>query len=149
MKMKLLCLVLVIFIVFSCKKNDPPTDSGSSQLWIKVDQAIPDFNITLKCTDINGTKKDYTVAYTDKNFDPNLKTITDKDNSNSSSWILVYDDFDRTDEISLQLKDGKIIKAKGFDYKEKRLIEVVSGVNGSYSVVDKDISIIEKIIYVE
>jgi len=62
---------------------------------------------------------------------------------------LVYKDFDRTDEISLQLKDGKILKTKGFEFKEIRLIEVIPDVNGSYSVVDSDISIIEKIIYVD
>ena len=149
MKKKLLCLVLLIFAVFSCKKTDTPTDSGSSQLWIKVDSAVPDFSITLKCADINGTKKDYTVAYTDKKFDPNLKTITVNDNSNSSSWVLVYDDFDRTDEIDIQTEDGKEHKTKGFEHKEKRFVEVISSVSGSFSVVDRDISVIEKIINVD
>jgi hypothetical protein len=148
MKTNLLCLVLVIFLGFSCKKNDTNADSGSSQLWIKVDSAVPDFSITLKCLDINGTKKDYTVAYTDKKFDPNLKTITVVDNGNSDTWVLVYKDFDRADEIDLQTKDGIEHKAKGFEHKEKRLVEVISSVSGSFSVVDRDISIIEKLIWV-
>ncbi|GEM_PF-2233437 len=149
MKTKLLCLGLVIFIAFSCKKTDTPTDSGSSQLWIKVDQAIPDFKITLKLQDNKNRMIDYNVSYSDKTFNPNLKTITVSDNNTSDTWILVYKDFDRTDEISLQLKDGKILKTKGFEFKEIRLIEVIPDVNGSYSVVDSDISIIEKIIYVD
>jgi len=147
MKTKLLCLVLVIFIGFSCKKTD--TDSGSSQLWIKVDQTIPDFKITLKLQDNKNTMIDYIVSYSDKTFNPNLKSITISDNNTNDSWVLVYRDFDRTDEITIQLKNGKEYKAKGFEYKEKRLIEVVPSLNGSFSIMDRDISIIERFIYVE
>ncbi|HEY3390413.1 MAG TPA: hypothetical protein VGK38_12615, partial [Prolixibacteraceae bacterium] len=117
MKTKLLFLGLVIFIAFSCKKTDTPTDSGSSQLWIKVDQTIPDFNITLKLQDDKNTTIIYTVSYSNKTFNPNLKSISVTDNNINDTWILVYSDFDRTDEITLQLSDGKTLKAKGFDFK--------------------------------
>ncbi len=149
MKTKLLCLGLVIFIAFSCKKTDTPTDSGSSQLWIKVDQTIPDFKITLKLQDNKNSMIDYIVSYSDKTFNPNLKSITVADKNTTDTWILVYRDFDRTDEITLQLINGKEYKTKGFEYKEKRLIEILHNTSGTVNVVDRDISIIEKFIYVE
>jgi len=147
MEKKLFYLLFVIFIAFSCKKTD--TDSGSSQLWIKVDQTIPDFNITLKLQGNKNTTNDYIVSYTDKTLSPNLKSITVSDSNTNDSWVLVYRDFDRTDEITIQLKNGKEYKAIGFEHKEKRLIEVVPSINGSFSIMDRDISIIERFIYVE
>ena len=149
MKTKLLCLCLVIFIAVSCKKTDTPTDPGSSQLWIKVDQTIPDFKITLKLEDNKNTMNDYIVSYSDKTFNPNLKSIKVTDNNTNDTWILVYRNFDRTDEITLQLSDGEILKAKGFEFKEKRLVEILHNTSGTVNVVDRDISIIEKFIYVE
>ena len=142
---KIICLVLVVFTVFSCKKTDSNTNSGSSQLWIKVDEGVPDFKISFKCGDEKGGS-DYTVSYTDKIFNPNLKTIDVTKNGVSDTWILVYNDFGQTDEIILQLKDGKIYKAKGFRLHEKRLMEIISSTNGTLSIVYRDISIIEKFI---
>ena len=149
MKKELLCLGLVIFITFSCKKTDTPTDSVSSQLWIKVDQTIPDFKITLKLQDNKNRMIDYVVSYSDQTFNPNLKSIKVTNNNIYDTWILVYSDFDRTDEITLQLSDGIILKAKGFEFKEKRLVEILHNTSETVNVVDRDISIIEKFIYVE
>lgn len=151
MKKTLSFLVLVIFIAFSCKKTVFPPDSGSSQLWIKVGQTIPDFRITMKLQDNNNNNKmiDYIVSYTNKTFNPIIKTITVCGNNTHDTWVLVYKGFHRTDEITLQLADGKICNAKGFGFKEKRFLEILFNASGTINVVDRDISMIEKFIEVE
>jgi len=143
---KILYLVLVVFIVFSCKKTDTNTDSSGSQLWIKVDAAVPDFDLTFKCGDVKSGGNVYAVSYADKTFNPNLKTVIVTEDDINDRWILVYTDFGQTDEITLQLASGKIYKAKGFRLHEKRLMEIIS--SGTINIVDRDISIIERLIYV-
>lgn len=147
MMKKIFCLVIVV-LVLSCEKTDTDTDSAGSQLWVKVDNAVPHFDLTFKCGDVKSGGNVYTVLYTDKTFNPNLKTIKVTENDNNDRWILVYKDFGRTDEIILQLENGKIYKAKGFHYNEKRLIEIISATDGSCNIVYRDISIIERFIYI-
>jgi len=146
MKQKTACLIFIFLSILSCKKDNTQPDSATSQLWVKVDNSVPDFTMTLKCADAKNNVSDYTITYTDKNLSPNLKSAVVGTND---TWIQVYKSFGRTDEITLQLSNGKVYKTKGFEFKEKRVIEVVSTSAGSVNVIDRDISIIEKTIWVE
>lgn len=143
------CLIFLLLMLFSCKKEVVPSDSGSTQLWIKVGRSVPDFSISLKCASLQNKESVYTVSYQDQALNPNLKTASVNSQNNSEAWVMVYKDFDRTDEIELRLANGKVYKTKGFEYKEKRVIEVVATTGGAINVVDRDISIIEKLIWVD
>jgi hypothetical protein len=146
---KIFCLVFVVSIIFSCKKADSDADSVNSELWVKVDKEVPDFIMKFRCGAFKKKENIYTVSYTDKTIIPNLKTIIVNENGIYNNWILVYTNFGRTDEIILQLANGKIYKAKGFEFREKRLIEIFSVSNDNIEIVDRDISIIEKLIYID
>jgi len=147
--MKLLCLGLVIFLALSCKKTVIPPDSVSSQLWIKVDQTIPDFKLTMKLQDTRYKMTNYIVSYSGKTFNPTLKITTFSNNYSNDTWTLVYKAFGRTNELTLQLADGKIYKVRGFAFKEKKFLEILHYASGTINVVDSDITIIEKFIDVE
>lgn len=145
MNKKTICLIFLFLTILSCKKDDTQPDSETSQLWLKVDQSVPDFTMTLKCADLKNNENLYTVTYAGKTFSPNLKSAVVGTND---TWIQVYKAFDRTNEITLQLANGQVYKTRGFEFKEKRVIEVVSR-EGSVNMVDRDISIIEKTIWVD
>ena len=135
----------------SCKKttiNETNIFPESSQLWVKVSSNVPDFKIKFSCQDTRNKKSDYLVSYLGKVFNPNQKTFTDK--TNNDTWVMVYKSFDRTDEINIQLSESlDVYKAKGFEFGDKRFIDIVLNPSGSFNVVDRDITTINKIIYVE
>jgi hypothetical protein len=149
MNRKAICLIVLLLSILSCKKDSNQPDSGTSQLWLKVDQSVPDFTMTLKCADLKNTVRNYTIIWAKQTLNPNLKKVEVGSNDSSDSWVQVYKAFDRTEEITIELSNGKVYKTKGFEYKEKRVIEVVSTIPGSVNVIDRDISIIEKIIWVD
>jgi hypothetical protein len=149
MNRKTICLICLLISIFSCKKDQSQPDSGTSQLWLKVDQAVPDFKISLKCTSLQNKETIYTISYQDQDLSPKLKSVSVDGQNQSETWVLVYKDFDQTDEIEVRLDNGKVYKTRGFERKEKRLIELVSTVPGSVNFVDRDISILEKTIWVE
>lgn len=149
MKRKAIYLIIILLSLFSCKKENESISSETSQLWLKVDQSVPDFTMSLKCANLQNTERDYTISYQDKTLSPNLKSAETGSNGKSSAWIMVYKAFDRTDEITIQLSNGKVYKTKGFEYKEKRVIELVSTSQGSVNAIDRDISVIEKTIWVD
>jgi hypothetical protein len=149
MNQKTVCLIILLLSILSCKKDSTQPDSGTSQLWLKVDQSVPDFTMTLKCADLKNTERNYTITWAEQTLSPNLKKVEVGSNESKDSWVQVYRAFDRSDEITIELSNGKVYKTKGFEYKEKRVIEVVSTVSGSVNVIDRDISIIEKTIWVD
>jgi hypothetical protein len=146
---KTLIVMLLFFAINACKKDKIEPEDGSSQLWVKVDQTVPDFTLSLKCADINRTTKDYTVTWQNQTLSPNLKVVENSSAGSSSGWVQVYRSFDRSDEITVQLSNGKTYRTRGFEFREKRVIEIVSTLPGSLSIVDHDISIIEKTVWVE
>jgi hypothetical protein len=144
---KILFLFIIALLFFSCKKtaNNNP---GSSQLWVKVSDSIPDFNMQFNCQGSDNRKSDYSVSYLGKVFNPNLWTFTDI--SNNDKWVLVYKSSEGTDDLSVQLLgNGKVYKCKGLGSGEKRGIEIKVKPGGSVYVEVKDISIITKIINIE
>ena len=149
MKRNAVYLIILLVSLFSCKKDNSTISSETSQLWLKVDQSVPDFTMTLKCADLKNTEHDYTITYQDKALNPSLKSVSGEPNATGSAWILVYKAFDRSDEITIQLANGKVYKTKGFEYKEKRVIELVSTSKGTVNAIDRDISIIEKTIWID
>jgi hypothetical protein len=149
MNRKMICLFILLFSLLSCNKDDATSDSGDSQLWLKVDHSVPDFTMTLKCTDARNNENIYLITYADNTLSPDLKSVEVGSNGAYDTWIQVYKAFGRTDEITLQLSNSKVCKTKGFEFKEKRVIEVVSSSTGLVNVVDRDISIIEKTIWVD
>ena len=146
-----LIFIIVILIFSSCKKtiiNETNIFTESSQLWVKVGSNVPNFTIKFICQNFNNNKKYYFVDYVDKVFNPNQKSFTDS--TNNETWVLVYKSFDRTDEIVLQLQGGtNVYKAKGFEFGEKRFIDVSINTGGSVNIEDRDITTINKIIYIE
>jgi hypothetical protein len=143
-----LILVTAFLMISSCKKNGTQLSPASSQFWLKVDNNVPDFTIEFNAQDTKNNFKGYTIDYANKEFDPNIKTVTD--NTTNETWVLVYKDFDKTDEITLQLSgDSNIYKAKGFGHGEKRFIEISCKSGGDINVIDRDITTITKIINVE
>ena len=142
-----LILVSVFTLLGSCKKNESGISSAPSQFWLKVDNTVPEFTIEFKGQDAKNNVKDYTINYTNQDFDPKLKKVTDF--TTNETWVLVYKDFDQTDEITLQLSgDSKQYKAKGFSHGEKRFVEVSCN-SGVVNIIDRDITTITKIINIE
>jgi hypothetical protein len=148
MKKKIFCLVVIVSVVFSCKKTETNADSGSSELWVKLDDKVPDFTLSFQYGDVKNGLNIYTIFYKNQTFIPNLKVLTDSENGVYGNWIQVYKDFNRTEVIILQLSNGKVYKVKGFEFHEKRLIEIISVSGDTVNVVDRDISIIEKFIVI-
>ena len=145
-----LLLAIAILTFISCKKtiNEINIYPESSQLWVKVNGNVTDFNISFNCQDIIDKKKDYLISYLGNVFKPNMRTFTD--NTNNETWVLIYKSYERTDEISLQLLGNrKVYKAKGFEFGEKRFIEIILNPSGSFNVADRDITTINKVIYLE
>ena len=146
MKKKMAYLVLVVFIILSCKKTE--NEPESSELWIKVSESVPDFMISFKSENFKSSGKTYEVSYTKKIFVPNLKMGTVTDNGNTETWVMVYNSYGETDEITFQTADNKVLTTKGFKSGEKRCIEVMYNSGGAIAVQDIDISILNVIIWV-
>jgi len=146
MKMKIAYLVLIVLFAFSCKKtgNDPE----NSQLWIKVNESVPDLLISFENQNVNSIGNTYVVSYTNKIFVPNLKMGTVTDNGKTETWVLVHDSYGGTDEITFETTDHKVFTTKGFKSGEKRCIEVMCNSGGTIAVQDIDISILDEIIWV-
>lgn len=141
-------LVCVLTLFSSCKKNESGLNSAPSQFWLKVSNDVPEFTIEFKGQDVKNNFKDYTINYSKQDFDPKLKEVTDY--TTDETWVLVYKDFDRTDEITLQLSgDSRQYKAKGFAHGEKRFVEVSCNSEGAINLIDHDITTITKIINIE
>jgi hypothetical protein len=145
MKKKMAYLVLVVLIIFSCKKTE--NEPESSQLWIKVSESVPDFIISFKSENVKSTDT-YVVSYTNKIFAPTLKMGTVTDNGNIETWVLVYNSYSETAEITFETADHKLLTTKGFKSGEKRCIEVMCNSGGAIAVQDIDISILNEIIWV-
>ena len=143
---KIFCLVLVVFIVFSCKKTE--TEPENSQLWIKVSESVPDFTISFDSQNIKSTGNTYVVSYTNKIFAPNLKMGTVTDNGTTGTCVMVYDSKGETGEITFETADHKVLTTKGFKSGEIRCIEVMYNSGGAITVHDRDISILNVIIWV-
>ncbi|MDP4292024.1 MAG: hypothetical protein Q8908_13155 [Bacteroidota bacterium] len=144
---KILFLSIIVLLFFSCKKaaNNHP---GSSQLWVKVSDSVPDLNINFNRKGFGTRKSDYSVSYLGKVFHPNLWTFTDV--RNNDKWVLVYKSYEGTDDLSVQLVgNGNVYLAQGLVPGEKRGIEIKVNSGGSVYVEDKDISIITQIINIE
>jgi len=143
-----LILVIVIIQFDSCKKKGTESDSEPSQFWVKVSNTVPDFTIKFTGQDSNNQLKDYSITYTGNVLNPNLKTIIDT--TKNETWVLVYKSLERTDEISLQLSgNGKVYKANGFGFGEKRFIEIALDTSGSINMEDRDITTISTTINIE
>ena len=150
MKTKFFILILVILgLLFSCKKAETFLDSENSQLWIKVSNSVTDFNVSFNSQVLKSTANNYSVSYINKIFTPNLKSVNITDNGSTETWVLVHKSSDQTDEIIFKLSDNKILKAKGFKTGEKRFIEVIQTNGGAFSTQDRDIEMINKIIWVD
>ena len=140
---------MVIFIAFSCKKAETTIDPESSQLWIKVGNSIPDFEISFNRLALKSTANNCIVSYVNKIFTPNLKSVDITDNGNTSTWVMVHKSSDQTDEITFKFSDKLVLKTRGFKKGEKRFIEVIQTVNGTFSTQDHDITMVNKIIWVD
>lgn len=137
---------MVVLIVFSCKKTE--NEPESSQLWIKVSESVPDFVISFKSQNTKSTGNTYVVSYTNKIFAPNLKMGTVTENGNTETWVLVHNSYNETAEIIFETEDNKVIATSGFKSGEKRCIEVMCNSGEAIAVQDRDISILNEIIWV-
>ena len=143
-----LVLVLVLSQFGSCGKKGTDLTSTPSQFWLKVSNDVPEFTLEFIGQDAKNYYNEYSVTYTNNVFSPNLRTAND--NVNKETWIMVYNSFDKTDEITLQFSgESKTYKAKGFGFGEKRFLEISCSSGGGINVQDRDITTINRIIYVE
>ena len=149
MKRKAFCLIILLLSIFSCKKDGTTADSKSTQLWINVSNSIPDFDISFNSQVLKSTANNCSVSYINKIFTPNLKSVNITNKDSTKTWVLVHKSSDQTDEIIFKLSDDKILKAKGFKTGEKRFIEVIQTNGGAFSTQDRDIEMINKIIWVD
>jgi hypothetical protein len=69
-------------------------------------------------------------------------------NGTTETWVLVHDANGETDEITFETSDHKALTTKGFKSGEKRCIEVMCNSGGAIAVQDIDISILNKIIWI-
>ena len=143
-----LVLVLVLSLFGSCKKEGTDLSSTPSQFWLKVGKDVPEFSIEFIGQDAKNNSKSYAVTYSNNVLSPNLKTAID--NTNNETWVMVHKSLDKTDEITLQFSgDSKLYSAKGFGHGEKRFIEITCQPGGVINIHDRDITTINKIIYIE
>jgi len=141
-------LVLVLSQLGSCGKKGTDLSSSPAQFWLKVSNDVPEFTIQFVGQDAKNYFSNYAITYTNNSFSPNLKTAID--NISKETWVMVYKSFDKTDEITLQFSgESKTYKAKGFGFGEKRFLEISCTSGGVINVQDRDITTINKIIYIE
>jgi len=149
-KMKRIFLFLTIMIFFfSCKKESVETNNNS-ELWLKVDNSIGSLNVSFVGTNAKNEQHSYVVYYKNGIFSSTIKQAKDKD---GKDWVLVNSSSEKCAEIVVTCKDNdnnkdKEHKTRGFNPGEKRFIEVVLALDGSFNVIDYDITMIDKTIFV-
>jgi len=148
--MKTFLLLLILFLSFSCKKENIYVNNfisiNNSELWLKVTGPVENLDISFTSQNIKNQERSYTVKYLSGVFTPLVKQV--KDNKDGGYWTLVHLALDKSDEIVV-FHNNKKYKTRGFYLGEKRFMEIVLTFNGELGVTDYDISQIEKIIYIE
>jgi hypothetical protein len=143
-----LVLALVLSLFSSCKRDGTDLSTTPSQLWLKVNNNVPEFSIEFIGQDAKNYFNSYSITYSNNELSPNLKTTID--NTKNETWVMVYKSLDKTDEISIQFSgESKTYKSKGFGHGEKRFVEISCNSGGVITVQDRDITTITKIIWIE
>ena len=139
-------LILIFSVLFySCTDDNP--ELSNSELWIKVDDSIKEMTIlfTIDQSNVESGSSIY-IYYKNGAFEYEVKKALDS--QDNKKWSLVYESLSKSSDIQFFCQ-GKLFQTRGFDNREKRCIEIVSAFDGTYQIVDHDISILENIIYIE
>jgi hypothetical protein len=144
-------LVLALFIFLSCKKTNETNIyySNNSQLWINVDNSVPEFKLTFTSEDNKSNVFTYVVSYSNDVLNPTLRSKVVLNKGVYETWVLVHNNFDRSDQIVVKTPDGKEYKTTGFEFQEKRLLYIKKNISGVVNITDADITIIETVVYVD
>lgn len=147
---RLFLFLFLISLFFSCKKESIETNNNA-ELWLKVDNSIGSLNVSFVGTNANNEQHSYVIYYNNGVFSSTIKEAKDKD---GGVWVLINNSSEKSAEIVVTCDEGdddkdKEHKAKGFKPGEKRFIDVVLTLNGSFNVIDYDITTIGRTIYVE
>ena len=141
---KLFLFLFLASLLFSCKKEILRTNN--TELWLKVGSSIENLDISFVGIDTKNKHHPYDVKYSNGVFTPIIKQVND--NIDGGVWALVNVSQNQSDEIVVSY-NGKTYKTRGFYLGERRFIEIVLTLNGDVNIHDSDISIIDRIIYVE
>ena len=140
-----ICL-FILLLLFSCKKDDAVGISSDTELWIRVDNSIESVDVAFIGKNAKGTPSSHVINYNNGVFTSSLKSANDT--RDGGTWTLVFVSSEKSDEIEITCKNKKY-RIRGFSCNERRFVQIVNSFNGSVSIQDHDISIIEKIILVD
>lgn len=150
---KIAYYIVLVLVLLSCRKSEESVTNiyyvENSQLWVNVDNSIPEFSMEFTSEDSKKNVYTYVVTYSNEVFAPTLRTRVILNNGIYETWVLVHNNFDKSNQIVVKTPDGKEYKTSGFEFQEKRLLYIKKNIHGAVNVTDADISIIESVIYVE
>lgn len=141
---KIFLLFLILLFLMSCKKEI--IYMNNTELWLKVGAGIDKLELSFVGIDTKDKQHSYVVKYLNNIVTPTIKQITD--NKDGKIWVLVHTSLEKSDEIVITY-NNKEYKTRGFYLGERRFLEIVLTLSGEVNVNDNDISIIDKIIYIE
>jgi hypothetical protein len=141
---KIFLFLFFIVLFFSCKKEIIKTNN--TELWLKVGESIENLDISFVGTDTKNKHHDYDVKYANGVFVPSVKQV--KDNLDEGFWTLVHVSQNESDEIVVSC-NGQNYKTRGFYLGERRFMEIQITLSGDVNINDYDISMIDRVIYVE
>ena len=149
---KIAIYLVLILVLFSCQKSGDITNiyySNNSQLWINVDNSVPEFTLTFTSEDNKSNVFTYAVSYSNNVLNPTLRSKIVLNKGVYETWVLVHNNFDRSDKIVVKTADGKEYTTSGFEFQEKRLLYIKKNISGIINITDADISIVETVVYVD
>ncbi len=144
----LFVVFLSLFVFSSCQKQEVEVNikfTGSTELWLKVSPLIDNLEVKFVGYNASSQKMEHTITYANKVFVPNLGTMK-KDNE-LTSWTQVYGGSELSNKIIIVYKN--VYEIRGFSFGEKRMAEIILNLNGSLTVVDHDIDIINHTVIIE
>ncbi len=144
--MKNLFCLIILLLLFSCKKEDNVSILAESELWLKVSSSIESLDVSFTGENANGILHLYKINYNKGVFVSKLKTANDT--KDSETWTRVYASNEKSAEILVTCKN-KDYRIRGFSFNEKRLLEIVNSFDATITIYDRDISVIENIIVID
>lgn len=141
---KLFLLFLPFLFLMSCKKEI--IYMNNTELWLKVGAGIDKLELSFVGIDTKDKHHSYVVKYLNGVVTPTIKLV--KDNKDGNMWVLVHTSLEKLDEIVVTY-NNKSYKISGLYLEERRFVELLLTVSGELGFTDYDVSMIDKIIYVE
>ncbi|MDA3802638.1 MAG: hypothetical protein PF488_01930 [Patescibacteria group bacterium] len=141
---KFLIIFLIGITTLSCKKE--MTRINNTELWLKVDSSIEELDISFIGIDKKDRDCPYDIKYLNGIYTPN--SIKKIHGDGPEPWELIHVSQNYSEEIVVTYKN-KDYKTRGFYLGERRFMEIIIPLSGEIVIQEVDISMIDRLIYVE